>query len=138
MEQKEFFIEFGKALYHIDAIYADFSKKSNVSPTLLWILYALNDGKVHTQKDLCYDWSLPKSTVNTLISELKNNDYITLNPIKGKRREMTILLTSKGKSYADSVLENIYQKEKKVFDTFKNQASILLEKLTFLENLLKQ
>lgn len=138
MEQKEFFVEFGKTLYHIDAIYADFSKKSNVSPTLLWILYALNDGKVHTQKDLCYDWSLPKSTVNTLISELKNNDYITLNPIKGKRREMTILLTSKGKSYADSVLENIYKKEKKVFDTFKNQASILLEKLTFLENLLKQ
>ena len=138
MEQKEFFIEFGKTLYHIDAIYADFSKKSNVSPTLLWILYALNDGKVHTQKDLCYDWSLPKSTVNTLISELKNNDYITLCPIKGKRREMTILLTSKGKSYADSVLENIYKKEKKVFDTFKNQASILLEKLTFLENLLKQ
>lgn len=63
----------------------------------MWILYALNDGKNHTQREICIDGGLPKSTVNTVVSEMKQNGYVVLEPIKGKRREMAVLLTEKGK-----------------------------------------
>jgi len=116
MDAKEFFYAFGKALYRVDAVYDDFAKDSGVvSPTLLWILYALNDGNEHTQREICVDWSLPKSTVNTVMMELKKSGYIELEPIRGKRREMTVLLTHKGKDYADSLLAAIYEKEDAAF-----------------------
>ena len=116
MNAKRFFYDFGKAIYHVDAVYEDFAKESGVtSPTLLWILYALNDGKEHTQREICVDWELPKSTVNTVMTELKKNGFVELIPIKGKRREMTILLTESGKAYEGSLLAGIYEKEAKVF-----------------------
>lgn len=116
MDAKKFFYDFGKALYHVDAVYDDFAKDSGVvSPTLLWILYALNDGNEHTQREICVDWALPKSTVNTVMTELKRNGYVEFEPIKGKRREMTVILTQSGKEYAHSLLATIYEKEAEVF-----------------------
>ena len=50
MDSKKFFYDFGRAIYHIDAVYDDFAKQSGVAPTLLWILYALNDA--HTKGDM--------------------------------------------------------------------------------------
>lgn len=96
MDAKKYFYDLGKAIYHLDAVYNDFAKKSGVRPNLLWILYALNDKNAHTQKDICLDWELPKSTVNTIITELKLNGYVVLSPIKGRRREMTVSLTPSG------------------------------------------
>ena len=116
MDAKRFFYDFGKALYHVGAAYDAFAKLSGVtSPTLMWILYALNDGAEHTQREICVDWALPKSTVNTVMSELKQNGYVEMVPIKGKRREMTVLLTESGKAYADTLLKDLYETEAEVF-----------------------
>lgn len=112
---KAFFYEFGQAVYRLDAFYAEFAKKKAVSPTLLWVLYALNDGKAHTQREICEDWALPKSTVNTLIQEMKSVNHVELEPIAGKRREMTIVLTATGKMYAEAVLASLYETEARVF-----------------------
>ena len=117
MDAKQFFYDFGKMIYRIDAVYEDFAKHSGVtSPALLWILYALNDGGEHTQREICADWDLPKSTVNTAVAELKKNGYVCLVPIRGKRREMNIVLTESGRVYASSLLAAIYKKEAEVFD----------------------
>ena len=136
MDAKQFFYEFGKALYHVDAAYDEFAKLSGVaSPTLMWILYALNDGGEHTQREICIDWALPKSTVNTVMSELKKNGYVELVPIKGKRREMTVVLTESGKAYADALLKGIYEKEAEVFrhlDEDELQVTACLNKITRL------
>lgn len=81
----------------------------------LWTLYALNDGNEHTQREICSVWDLPKSTVNTVVSELKQNGHVTLTPIKGKRREMTVTLTEQGRAYAASLLAEVYKKEAAAF-----------------------
>ena len=104
----------------------------------MWILYALNDGENHTQREICVDWGLPKSTVNTVVSEMKQNGYIELEPIKGKRREMTILLTEKGKQYADTVLKDIYEKEAEVFSAFTTDDLGIPDRLENIVNLLKR
>lgn len=121
MESKEFFYHFGKLLYQIDAIYDEFAKKYKVKANILWILYSLNDGNEHTQKEISENWSIPKTTLNTLIKELKKDKYIELIPIEGEKRELNIKLTLSGKKYADEILNNIYEIENKVFNLLPNQ-----------------
>lgn len=121
MNAKSFFYDFGRALYHIDSFYDEFAKQSNVSSALLWVLYALNDGNSHTQIEISNDWELPKTTVNTVIKEIQNNGYVELIPIKGKRREMSIVLTERGKKYADSILSNLYKKEAEVYKVLSSE-----------------
>ena len=67
MERYAFFRQLGKAVYGIDAAYDVFSKSAQIKPNMLWLLSALNDGEGHTQKQICWDWGFPKTTVNTLI-----------------------------------------------------------------------
>lgn len=138
MDAKKFFYDFGKALYRVDAVYDDFAKDSGVvSPTLLWILYALNDGGEHTQREICVDWSLPKSTVNTVMMELKKNGYVELVPIKGKRREMTVVLTQSGKEYADPLLATIYEREAEAFTKLNADEKNVAQYLAKISELLK-
>lgn len=117
MNARQFFYNFGKAIYHVDSFYDEFAKQSNVSSALLWVLYALNDGQPHTQIEISTEWELPKTTVNTVIKELQQNGYVELIPIKGKRREMSIALTEAGKEYADRILSDLYKKEAVVYGT---------------------
>ena len=117
MNSRSFFYDFGRALYHVDSFYDEFAKQSNVSSALLWVLYALNDGNSHTQIEISNDWELPKTTVNTVIKEIQKNGDVDLIPIKGKRREMSIVLTESGKKYADRVLADLYKKEAAVYGT---------------------
>ncbi len=135
MNSKSFFYNFGKALYHLDSLYDDFAKQSNVSPAILWVMYALNDGKAHTQIEISNDWDLPKTTVNTVIKEIQKNGYVELVPVKGKRREMSIVLTESGKEYANQILAEIYKREKaayKALSTEEREVVAVLEKIVEL------
>ena len=132
MNSRKFFYDFGKALYHVDSFYDEFAKQSNVSSSLLWVLYALNDGNSHTQIEISNDWELPKTTVNTVIKDIQKEGYVELVPIKGKRREMSIVLTESGKAFADNVLSDLYRKEEEVFRLLspkEQEIVMVLEKL---------
>ena len=137
MNSKSFFYDLGKALYHMDSLYDEFAKQSNVSPALLWVMYALNDGKPHTQIEISTDWQLPKTTVNTVIKEIQQNGYVELVPIKGKRREMSIVLTESGEAYANSVLSELYKKEATVYKTLSIEEREVVAVLVKLANGLK-
>lgn len=135
MNSRSFFYDFGRAIYHVDSFYDEFAKQSNVSSALLWVLYALNDGNSHTQIEISTDWELPKTTVNTVIKELEQSGYVELIPIKGKRREMSIVLTAHGKEYADNVLSGLYKKEAEVYKTLSSEEH---EIVAMLEKIVKK
>ena len=132
---KEFFYRFGKLIYKIDYYYAEIAKESGVKPNLMWILYALNDGKSHSQKDISISWDIPITTINTIVKELNDDGYVELIHIPGKRREMNIILTEKGKAYSKSILNDIYKMEEKVYKALGEKVRInddlefLLDKL---------
>ena len=129
---REFFYDFGRALYHVDSFYDEFAKQSNVSSALLWVLYALNDGNPHTQIEISNDWELPKTTGKTVIKDIQKDGYVELVPIKGKRREMSIVLTANGKKFADNVLSDLYKKEAEAYKTLTSEEQeiiMVLEKL---------
>lgn len=120
----EFFYRFGKLIYKIDYYYAEIAKKSGVKPNLMWILYALNDGKSHSQKDISISWDIPITTINTIVKELNNDGYVDLIHIPGKRREMNIILTDKGKEYSKNILKDVYEIEEKVFKSLGERVRI--------------
>ena len=137
MNSRSFFYDFGRALYHVDSFYDEFAKQSNVSSALLWVLYALNDGNSHTQIEISNDWELHKTTVNTVIKEIQQNGYVELIPIKGKRREMSIVLTESGKNYADSILSDLYKKEAEVYKTLRSEEYEVVDLLERIAKKLK-
>ena len=120
----EFFYKFGKLIYKIDYYYAEIAKRSGVKPNLMWILYALNDGKSHSQKDISISWDIPITTINTIVKELNNDGYVDLIHIPGKRREMNIILKEKGKEYSKDILKDIYEIEEKVFKSLGEKVRI--------------
>lgn len=138
MDVRSFFYEFGKHLYHIDRIYCGYAKKSNVSDNLLWILYALNDDLPHSQKDICIDWDLPKSTVNTIILDLKKDNYVEFEHVEGTRREMYVRLTKKGKEFAIQALKPLYEDEEKIFSALKLNKEEFLSSLNEIEEVMKK
>ena len=138
MNSRSFFYDLGRALYRFDSFYDEFAKLSNVSPALLWVLYALNDGNSHTQIEISNDWELPKTTVNTIIKEIQKDGYVELIPIKGKRREMSIVLTESGKEFADNVLSDLYKKEAKVYKSLSSEEQKIVAVLEKLAKKLKE
>ena len=103
----------GKITSTLDGVYWKISKLSGVKENLFWLLYVLDDGEFHSQKQICEDWSFPKTTINTLIKECESDGYITLKNIPGKKRELQICLTEKGLLYAQEVLKPVYEIENK-------------------------
>ncbi len=136
MTSKEFFYDFGRLIYQIDNIYEQYGKQSGLnSPNLLWILYALNDGKIHTQKSICEEWQIPRTTANTIIKELEEKKLISLSHINGTRREMAIYLTNEGKIFADEILSKLYEKERIIFDKINNPEGLINELNSFTKSL---
>lgn len=133
MNSREFFYSFGKLLYNIDSYYSLYAKKYDVKENELWILYALNDGSEHSQIEISQNWDIPKTTINTIVKQFEKDGYIELVQITGEKREMHIKLTSKGKEYADGLLVDLYNLEKKLYNSFTFNANKLLDELTELK-----
>ena len=79
MNSKQFFKQLGMLLYGIDGIYDEYGRKSKIaSPNVLWVLYALNDDEKHSQKDICDGWSIPRTTINTIIKDLEKQQMVEM------------------------------------------------------------
>lgn len=99
------------ALCNIDKTYYLSEKKKRLSDAELCIMYALDDGEPHSQKEIAEEWLIPKTTINTITKRWEGDGLIVQTPIPGKRREMQITLTEAGKSYAKGFLSFIYKAE---------------------------
>ena len=137
MESREFYFELCKLLNSLNNSYDKYAKRNGiVSNNLLWLVYALSDGKEHTQLEMCNHTSLPKTTVNTLIKDLENNQYVTIK--KGiDKRETLVSLTEKGKTYANNLLKDLFDKEDEIFLKNKKLALQFIDNFQKFDELLK-
>ena len=99
-----------QAQNRIDGIYYQAAKRLCVKNNTLALFYALDDGQPHSQKQLCEELLIPKTTINTIVKELAAQGYLTLL-IEEHTREKKICLTPAGKQYALSLLQPIYRME---------------------------
>lgn len=118
----------------IDGAYYLFSKRFGVNENTLALLYALDDGMPHSQKQICEDWLIPKTTVNTNVKELAAAGYVMLFPEQGTR-EKIIGLTPKGKEYASRILKSVYEAERAAIKKTKQAFSLeFVDAMDFFAN----
>jgi len=129
MNSREFYFEYCNLISSINEKYDNYAKNNGVdSNNLFWILYALNDNKLHTQLDLSLHCALPKTTVNTIVKNLEKEEYVSLK-IGNDKREKIIVLTKKGKKYTNAILKELFRKEDKIFNENKKVLSELINNL---------
>lgn len=102
-----------RALYNIDLAYLICEHKQNISDSELCLMYALDDGESHSQKEISEQWLIPRQTINTITKRWEKEGYLVQTSIPGRRREMQVTLTETGKAYAKRFLELIYAAEEK-------------------------
>ena len=94
----------------IDGAYYLFSRRLGIKENVLVLLFALDDGKRHSQKQICEDWLVPKTTITTNVKELVRAGYVMLYPGAGTR-EKIIGLTDAGKAYTEQIMRRVYEAE---------------------------
>ena len=94
----------------IDGLYYKSARSLHIKNNMLALFYALGDGNVHSQKQLCEEYLFPKTTLNTIVRECAQKNYIALVR-ENSSKEKSITLTDKGREYARSILEPIYAAE---------------------------
>ena len=94
----------------IDGVYYYFARRMGINENTLAFLYALDDDKPHSQKEISEEWQIPRTTINTIVKNMMADGYITFDPGQ-HTKEKTILLTDNGRSYLDKLLEKVYLAE---------------------------
>lgn len=119
------------ALYNIDEVYYLNEDRKKISDAELSVMYALDDGEPHSQKEISQEWLVPKTTVNTIVKRWEKEGLLIQTPIQGKRREMNIMLTDAGKEYAKPFMSFLYKSEdkalKKTLDKYSDEFIEVIE-----------
>lgn len=127
------------ALYNIDEVYYLNENKKKLSDAELCVMYALDDGKPHSQREISREWLVPKTSVNTIVKRWEKEGFLTMTPIPGKRREMQILLTDSGREYAKSFLGFLYRAEDKALQkTIARYSDEFIQVLEFFGSSLRE
>lgn len=96
----------------IDGVYDLFGKKLGVNENTLAFLYALSDALPHSQKEISDEWLIPRATINSSVKAMLADGYIVFCPGR-HTKEKAIVLTEKGREYADGLFAGIYAAERK-------------------------
>lgn len=97
------------AINKLDGAYYLWARRHLLKENTLSVLYALDDGKPHTQAQIARDWLIPRSTVNTVVKELVSLGYARLTKLNDK--EKRVKLTAEGEVYAQAALKELYDAE---------------------------
>lgn len=128
-----------RALFNIDEAYLLSYNKKRVSNAELCVMYALDDGQLHSQKEIAEEWLLPKTSVNTIVKRWEKEGYLTMVAIPGKRREMQIILTDAGREYAKGFLAFVYEAEEKALKkTLEKYSEDFVEAVEFFGRSIKE
>ncbi len=99
------------AMNRIDAAYYIGEQGSGITDNALCVMYALDDGERHTQAEICRDWLIPKTTLNSLVKRWEKEGYIEKELSQEDKRERTLKLTGDGLVFAKKYLQRIYKAE---------------------------
>ena len=86
-----------------EALYGEWAKAHGMSYNTIMTLYALDQARGCTQKQIAEEWLIPKQTVNTVLKEFEGQGYLELIPTREDRRAKAIRLTEAGLAFAGAV-----------------------------------
>lgn len=101
------------------ALYDEYAKKNGLSMKTLLVLNALyyaKDGM--TQKEVCERTFNSKQTVNLIIKNMLQEQYITIEEDPADKRNKFVKMTEKGKAYAKDIVVHITWSEDTAMSLF--------------------
>ncbi len=114
---KSALVELNQKIKELNSIYRMAAAKSGISDGEAYVwLTLLDTEEVYSQQDLCEFLSLPKQTVNSIISRLIKQGFVTLEHAKGTRNRKVIRITEAGEVYGKEKVSWIYEAEQKVLE----------------------
>lgn len=99
------------AINLMDGFYYSWARRSGVSSHTLALLYALDDGLPHSQKQISEEYLIPKTTLNTIVKACQEAGYLTLEHMPDQPRHRQLCLTENGRACARQALEDLYRAE---------------------------
>ncbi|MDO4664386.1 MAG: MarR family transcriptional regulator [Erysipelotrichaceae bacterium] len=121
------------ALHQIDGIYYFIAKKAGTKGKMILLLYALNDGLPHSQKEICDQWLIPKTTINTVVKECIQKGYVKISALEQKEKKLE--LTTSGKQYTQTILASLFEIEHQALaKTKQNYSAEFIDALVCFSN----
>ena len=83
-------------VYDIDKTYENYARSKGLSYNEMLLFYILLEEETDrmTQKHICDELEIPKTTLNSIIKNLLNKEYITLKTNEDNKKEKFVVLTS--------------------------------------------
>ncbi len=113
--QRERIFRLVQAVNQMDGAYYLWAKRMGAKENTVALVYALSDGKPHSQTQISQEWMIPKTTVNTIVKEMAAQGYLTLSLIP-HTREKAVALTEEGSRFARQLLGEIRAAEEKALE----------------------
>lgn len=115
----------------MDGLYYDVAKKMGVNISKLTLFYALQMYGSVSQKQLCEEWLIPKTTVNTVVKKSLEDGDIEFKKVDGSKEKL-IVLTEAGNINATNLLKDLYRAENRALQlTIDKYSDEFIEVLAF-------
>lgn len=120
-------------------LYVKWSKSRGENYYTSTVVYMLYSEGVAKQKELVEKYGMPKQTVGTVISELENKGYVTLEVDENDKRSKNVTLTKAGLDYAKTIVMPLMNCEKKALNNMGDKnIKALIENLNLYSELLEK
>lgn len=123
---------FNEANSRMNGLYTKWAQKHNLNYSMFIVCYIIYMEDTVTQKKISHDCEIPKQTVNNVITTLKQEAYIKLEPGNTDKREKKISFTEKGLQYATEMLRPIFKIEEQIVQKMGKERMKMLVELTCL------
>lgn len=94
-----------RAIIKFRGIYSLWSSTFGISYHEMLVLYTIREHGFCTQKQICDSYLLPRQTMNNVISGLRNQGILEVNPALNIGREKAFVLTEYGTAHMAPILK---------------------------------
>lgn len=129
-----------RQLKEMTGVYRGAVSHTGVSENEFWIWYTLIVfGDEYSQQDICRIWSLPKQTVNNIITHMVHKDYAILEVVPDTRNRKIIRVTEVGQQYGTTLIKPVYEAEERAMNRLDSEELVACVKvLNKFTNILKE
>lgn len=99
-----------------NAAYGKWAKKQGLSYNSLMMLYIMEGKASCTQKFICEELMLPKSTVHSILLDYIRKGYMQLQVSPDSKKEKRVVLTDAGKAFSADILSRLHAMEIKAME----------------------
>ncbi len=127
---REKLIKLMRTLNRINGQYDRFRRALEVKESLFVLLYVCADGVPRSQKEICDEWHIPRSTLNTTVMQQVEAGNVMLVPRGDKQKD--VCLTEQGRQLVERKLGSMLDAEERIAACCLNDA--LIESIERLSN----